>query len=136
MATVGGDTINAKVIHPTIGSHSFSFKSDEDATVKLGGFKSDDDEGGITGDGQFIDKLTRTRGVFETPPVSWDQIGNNELGILQDLASSPDLGDWTITNVSGAIYGGLGKPVGDLAGNTNTGLIPLVLHFESLKQLQ
>ena len=45
------------------------------------------------------------------------------------------LGDWTITSINGAVYGGKGKPVGDLQGNTNTSLITLKLAFEKLELL-
>lgn len=135
MSFVGGDTIEAKVTHPAVGTFTFLFKSDEDCTVDLGGFKSDDDEMGITGSGAFIDKMNRKRASIEFPPVSWEQVGANELDVLQILQDSPILGDWTVANVSGQIYAGKGKPVGDLKGNANTAQIPLTVHFESLRTL-
>jgi len=136
MAFVGGDTISVQVIHPTVGTHTFMCKADEDTNVDYGGFKADDDESSITGSGQRIKKLTRKMGSIELPPVSWEQNGVDELRILQDLMDSPEDGEWIITNISGAIYGGFGGPVGDLKGNSTTAQIPLTLNLESIKQLQ
>jgi len=130
MAYVGGDTIDVTYNHSVVGTGSFKCKAGEDATIDLGGFRSADEANMVTGDGQLIDQMTRTRGSIELPPVAWDMQTKNELEKLVKMAESPILGDWTITNISGAIFGGKGKPVGDLQGNANTAQITVKLAFE------
>ena len=131
----GGDVIEMTYNHSTLGIGSIFLKSNEDGTVDPGGYRSNDDANSITGDGQFIDQINRVRGMFEAPPIAWDIIGKNELDILAKMAASPILADWTITLISGAIWGGKGKPVGDVQGNTNTGLITVKLAFGTLERI-
>lgn len=135
MPYTGGDTIEMTYNHPTLGSGSFFFKANEDGTVDQGGLRSNDDANAITGNGDMIDQMNRVRASFETPPMSWDMIDQDELNKLTDLAGSPILADWTITNVSGKIWGGKGKPVGDIQGNTNTALITVKIAFTKLDPL-
>jgi hypothetical protein len=56
-------------------------------------------------------------------------VDQDELDILSQMAASPILADWTITSISGAIYGGKGKPVGDIQGNMNTAQATLKIAF-------
>lgn len=130
MAFVGGDITEITYNHPVIGSGTIFCKANEDGTLDPGGFRSNDDANSITGDGRIIDQLNRVRGSFETPPVAWDMTDRDELQKLADMTESPVLADWTIANISGAIWGGKGKPVGDIQGNTNTALISLKIAFE------
>lgn len=130
MPYTGGDVIEMTYNHPLIGSGSIFLKSNEDGTIDEGGYRSNDDANGITGDGKFLDQMNRVRGSFEAPPIAWDMIDKDELSILSNLAASPILSDWTITLISGALWGGKGKPVGDIQGNTNTALITVKIAFE------
>ena len=130
MPYTGGDTIEITYNHPIIGSGSLFLKSNEDGTIDKGGYRSNDDANAITGDGKMIDQLNRVRGMFEAPPVAWDMIDQDELTKLNDMAGSPVLADWTITLISGAIWGGKGRPVGDIQGNVNTSVIALKIAFE------
>jgi hypothetical protein len=127
---VGGDIIEITYNHPVIGSGTLFCKSNEDGTLDLGGFRSNDDANSITGDGKLIDQLNRVRASFETPPIAWDMTEQDELKKLSEMTESPILADWTIESISGSIWGGRGKPVGDIQGNTNTDLITLKLAFE------
>lgn len=122
MAT-GGDNIQMTCNHSVLGSFVFFFKANEDGTVMRGGYGSNDDANMVTGDGRMLDQMNRKLGSFETPPIEWDMVGADELDQLRQLQSSPIRGNWTITNISGAIWGGVGKPVGDIGGSTNTGLV-------------
>lgn len=135
MGYTGGDTIEMTYNHPTIGSGSFFFKANEDGTVDQGGRRSNDDASMITGNGRFIDQMNVVRASFETPPMAWDMIDQDELSVLQELAGDPNLADWTITNISGAIWGGKGKPVGDIQGNSNSAQITVKIAFEKLERL-
>jgi len=135
MSYTGGDTIEMTYNHPTLGSGSFFFKAGEDGTVDPGGRRSNDDANSVTGNGIMLDQMNYTRGSFETPPMAWDMIDQDELTKLKDLAGNPNLADWTITNISGAIWGGKGKPVGDIQGNVNTALITVKIAFNKLERL-
>ena len=121
---VAGDIIEITVNHPTLGTASFFPKAAEDSEYDLGGFASDDDENGITGSGEMIDKINNRRWSFGAP-IAWDMNVRDDLSILKKLQASPVLGDWTITHINGVVHGGKGKPVGALTGNGNAGTIDL-----------
>jgi len=129
MGFVGGDILEITYNHSIIGSGSLFLKSNEDGTLDLGGYRSNDDANMITGDLQMIDQINATRGAYETPPVAWDMVDNDELKKISLMSESPVLADWTITSISGAIWGGKGKPVGDIQGNTNAATIGLKIAF-------
>ncbi len=127
MSYKGGDIIEITYQHPTAGSGTIFCKAGEDGTVDPGGYRSNDDANMITGDGQIIDQINRVRWSFEAPPVAWDMTDRDEITKITEMAASPQLGDWTITSISGAIWAGKGKPVGDVQGATNTSQVTLKL---------
>jgi hypothetical protein len=122
----GGDILEISYKHPVLGSGVFFPKSSEDGTFDPGGYRSDDDANSITGDGQMIDKINRVRWSFESN-VAWDMSVQDEVGQMIALAASPVLADWTVTHINGTIFGGKGKPVGDIQGNTNSAQMKLKL---------
>lgn len=130
MSAVGGDIIEVTYNHPTLGGGTLYCKANEDGTVDLGGYRSEDDDNSITGDGQMIDKLTYTRPSVELPPIKWDMTNEDELQKLVNMTESPVLATWTVNHINGKIWSGRGKPVGDLKGATNTSLVSLKLAFE------
>lgn len=115
----GGDILEISYKHPTLGAGTWFPKSNEDGTVDPGGYRSTDDANMITGDGQMIDQINRVRWSFEGV-VSWDMDSADELAQARRLAASPVLADWTITHINGTVWGGKGKPVGDVQGSTNS----------------
>ncbi|MGR3177839.1 MAG: hypothetical protein ACUZ8E_07255 [Candidatus Anammoxibacter sp.] len=123
---VGGDIIEITFNHPTVGSGTIYPKSTEDSTFNLGGFRSEDDMAKIAGDGSMIDTINRVRWSFEVP-ATWDQNSANELDKLIELAESPVESTWTISSINGTVWGGKGKPVGELPGNGNAATITLKL---------
>jgi hypothetical protein len=126
MSAVGGDIIEAAFNHPTLGSGVIFPKANEDGTLDLGGFRSDDSDDGIDGSGNMIDKLTRKRWGAEMT-VAWDNNGRLELEKVVAMAASPVPATWTISLVSGAVYKGSGKPTGDLKGSSLNATFPLKL---------
>lgn len=124
MSIVHGDILEITFNHPTLGSGIFNPKSTEDTTYDLGGFRSDDNEDGVDGAGNMIDRMTRKRWSFEAP-IAWDANNAETLEKLNALAASPVQAQWTITSINGTVYGGQGKPVGDLKGNGANGTIQL-----------
>jgi hypothetical protein len=58
----------------------------------------------------------------------------DELDKLVKLAESPKLADWTFNHISGAIWSGKGKPVGDVQGATNSAQIGLKVAFTNKPQ--
>jgi len=121
---IGGDILEIVCKHPTLGEFRFQAKANESFNLDPGGYRSNDDAGSITGSGSMIDQINRTRWSIEGP-VAVDPISGNESDNLPKLSESPDLGTWTITHISGTIWKGLGKPVGDLVPDTNTAQMPL-----------
>lgn len=118
----GGDLIEITCNHPSLGSFTFATKSNESYTLDPGGFRSSDDANMVTGNGSFIDQVNRVRWSFEGPLMA-DFISNNEIENLPELASSAELGTWTFTHISGVVWRGKGKFVGDLQVDTNTAQI-------------
>lgn len=125
----GGDILEITYNHSLIGSGTIFCKANEDGTLDPGGLRSNDDASAITGDGRMIDQINRVRGSFEIP-IAWDMTDADELQKLAEMSKSPVLADWTISSISGAIWGGRGKPVGDIQGSTNTPQISLKIAFE------
>lgn len=119
-----GDILEISYKHPTLGTGTWFPKSAEDSTVDPGGLRSNDDANMITANGQFIDQINRVRWSFEGA-VAWDMVINDELNQARALASNPILADWTFTHINGTVWGGKGKPVGDINGNTNTAQISI-----------
>ena len=126
MAVIGGDILEITFSHPSLGSGTFFPKAAEDSTIDLGGFRSSDEANNIDGGGNMIDTMSRGRWSVETV-VSNDNRNRIDLEKLVSLAESTVLADWTISHVSGAVYGGKGKPVGDIQGNFNAATVALKL---------
>ncbi len=123
---VGGDITEITYNHPTIGSGVLYPKAAEDNTIDLGGFNSSDDQNMIDGGGNFIDQLNRKRwkvGVL----ISNDMNTKLELEKVEAMAASPVQADWTFTHISGAVYVGTGKPVGDKELNVNQSTFALTV---------
>jgi len=121
---VGGDITEITFNHPTLGTGIIFPKSSEDSTFDLGGFRSNDDANMIDGSGEMIDQLNRARPFVEVT-VAWDMNTREDLEKITELNASPVLSDWTFTHVNGTVYGGTGKPVGDVQGNANAATFPL-----------
>lgn len=123
MAT-GGDIKEITFNHPTLGSGTIFPKAAEDNTFDLGGYRSDDDDNMIDGAGNMIDKMNLKRWCFEGT-IAWDMNIAGDLEKLVALASSPMQASWTFSHINGTVYGGTGKPVGDLKGNGNAATFPI-----------
>lgn len=121
---VGGDIIEATYNHPTVGSGILFAKAAEDSTFDLGGFRSSDEANGVDGGGNMIDQLNRVRWSMDLV-VAWDMNTREDLENITAMTESPELADWTFSHVNGTVYGGKGKPVGDLQGNGNAATFPL-----------
>lgn len=119
----GGDILEIVCKH-SLGTFRFQAKSNEDFQVNPGGFRSNDDNNAITGAGEMIDQINRTRWSIEGP-VAVDMASENESKNLTALARSAELGVWTISVITGIVWKGKGKPVGDLNFSTNTAQMPL-----------
>jgi hypothetical protein len=128
---VGGDLLEIKWQHPTLGSGVFFPKSNEDSTFDLGGFRSNDDANMIDGGSNIIDQINRVRWSLETV-VSWDQSIANELEVARQLSGSPVMTTFTITHISGSVWTATGKPVGDIQANGNQATFTLKLSGGSI----
>jgi len=123
MAT-GGDIREIRYTHPTLGSGVIKPKANEDSTLDEGGYRSDDDASMITGDGEMIDKINAVRWSAECTPA-WDMNIRADITQMRALAADPVQADWTVDHINGTVWGGTGKPVGDLQGNMNAATFTL-----------
>ena len=128
---VGGDITEITYNHPTLGTGVIFPKAAEDSTYDLGGLRSSDDDNMVDGGGNMIDQMNRRRWSFEVL-VAWDMNGRQDLEKLTDLAASPVQSVWTFTHINGTVYGGTGKPVGDMQGNGNQATFTLKVGGGSL----
>jgi hypothetical protein len=126
MAVVGGDLSEITFNHPTLGSGTIFVKVNEDSTFDLGGFRSEDDEKGLDSGGNMIDVMTRSRWSVESV-AAWDMNVREDLEKVTQMAESPEVAQWTISHINGAVYQASGKPVGDLKGAGKSATFPLKL---------
>jgi hypothetical protein len=121
---VGGDIIEITWNHPTLGTGVLYPKAAEDTTFDLGGLRSADDANMIAGNGEMIDQMNRVRWSFEGT-IANDMNTRNDAEKMVALAGSPVLADWTLTHINGTVWGGTGKPVGDIQPNGNAATFTL-----------
>lgn len=126
MAAIGGDIIEIRYSHPTIGSGVWFPKAGEDSTFDPGGIRGDDDANGVAGNGKAIRKLNRVRWSFEGT-IAWDANVANELDQAERLAADPVEAEFTISHINGTVWGGTGAPVGDIQGNGNAATFSIKL---------
>lgn len=124
MAIIGGDIVEINYSHPTLGVGVIFPKANEDSSFDLGGFDTDDSDDGIDGGGRTIRRLNRTRWSFEVL-VAWDMNVAGDLEKIVALAGSPIETTWSITSINGAVYKGVGAPVGPQSGNGNAATFTL-----------
>ncbi len=131
----GGDILEITWNNPNQGSGVCFAKAAEDGTFNLGGVRANDDMNGIAGSGEVITTLNRQRWSIDTT-IAWDMQVAGTLEKLSALAGDPAETDFTISIINGAIYSGKGRPVGDLAGSSNTSTFPLKLSGGGILQKQ
>lgn len=121
---VGGDILEVTYTHPVVGSGSFFPKAGEDFTFDPGGVRSEDNEDGIAGNGEMIDTMTRKRWSMEGP-IANDMNDFNDLDVLKKLAAHPVAANWTVSIINGTVWGGKGKPVGEIKASVKNSSIPI-----------
>lgn len=131
----GGDITELTFNHETLGTGVLFIKSDEDGELDFGGYRSSDEEKSLDTGSNMIDVMTLSRWAASCVVAS-DLTNPDHMAKLVLLASNPLLATWTITHISGAVYRGKGKPVGDLKQATKAGTIQLKISGGSqLKQV-
>ena len=120
---VFGDCVEITCNH--LGNtYRFFPKANESFNVDKGGVRGNDDMNQVTSNGQMMSQLNRGRWAVDGP-IAVDQISDAELTSLNLMAGSPSLGIWQFAKISGAIYKGTGRPVGDIATDSNAGTLNL-----------
>lgn len=113
-----GDCIGVMCNH--LGNtYRFSPKANESANVDRGGLRANDDANQVTTDGKMMSQINMTRWSFEVPVAD----ENGAVEALELMAGSPSLGIWQFSMISGAIFKGTGRPVGDISVDNNAGTI-------------
>lgn len=105
-------------------TYRFYPKANETFNVDKGGIRTNDDANQITSDGQMMRQLNRVRWMIDGP-VAADTISDAEFKALNIMAASPVSATWQFALISGAIYKGVGSPVGDIQYDSNAGTIAL-----------
>ena len=105
-------------------TYRFYPKANETFNIDKGGIRGNDDMNQITSNGQMMSQLNRGRWAVDGP-IAVDQISDSELSGLNVMAASPSLGTWQFSMISGAIYKGTGRPVGDIQHDSNAGTLTL-----------
>ncbi len=124
MGAVGGDIIEIAFSHPTIGTGVLFPKANEDSTLDLGGFRTNDDANMVDGSGQQIKQLNRQLWMAEAT-IAGDLNTRQDLEKVTALAGNPVDAVYTITHISGAVYKGSGAYVGDVQESLNNATIKI-----------
>lgn len=120
---VFGDCIEITATHNG-STYVYHPKANESFNIDKGGVRGNDDMNQVTSNGQMMSQLNRARWAVDGP-IAVDQMSDYELGTLTLMAGSPSLGIWQFAMISGAIYRGTGRPVGDIATDSNAGTMTL-----------
>lgn len=120
---IAGDVKEITFNNADAGSGTFKPIAGEDSTFDLGGRRTLDEDV-ITSDGEKIDKISMMPWKYEAT-VRWASSTGLDLEKLVVLSGSLEPTDWTFELMDGTIYGGTGRPVGDLVGSAKDGTIPL-----------
>ena len=131
---VGGDIIEVTVNHPTLGSKVFFPKANEGNTYDVGGIRTEDDADSVDGGGNPIWKKNRKMGFFEVV-IANDQNNGQDAEFCASLAADPAAADWTFSIINGTVYGGSGKPVGDIQANINDATFTLKVLGAQFKKI-
>lgn len=119
MAVVGGDLLEIRISHETVGNFVLWAKSNESATRDLGGYRNVDDANMVDGGGRMIMIKNQNRWSIECM-ISDDMNVARDLESLVAFAESPIEGNITFTWANGVTEGGTGTVVGDIQSDTNT----------------
>lgn len=126
---IGGDVIEVRVNHPTLGARTLYPKAAEDNTYDRGGYRNTDDENMIDGSGTMIISKNLKRGFLEVV-LSNDQNNREDEAFCVDLAESTELAEITFANANGTVYAGTGTPVGDIQPNLNAATFSIKFGFQ------
>lgn len=124
MSVVAGDVLEVTYSNANVGDGTFYVKAGEDVEIDEGGFRNDDDQSAISGDGQMIRKMNQQRWMVSGVSIVWDMLNSNEKNILVQLAEDLTDTDFSFRHISGTIWSGLGTIVGDIKGSTQDALVP------------
>lgn len=113
MATVGGDWLEIRVTHPTLGTKSLFPKSNESSTMTMGGIYKEDDDNQRTAAGENIYKMVNGRPTIEVV-VANDPTVRKEAEFIQAVGASPVEAQFTCQHINGSIYSGNGTVVNSL----------------------
>jgi len=116
---VSGDIREIAIQHPELDDLLLEAKSGEDATIMLGGYKANDDDGNIGANGTPINQLNRFPWSAEQTIIAKP----GDLDALQAMTENPLDGTFIITYMDGTTRQGLGRPKGDLQENKQSGTI-------------
>jgi len=133
MANFSFGDVDEIVCQHTLGDFRFFPKSNESATIDMGGVRANDDANQVTTNGQLMSQLNRVRGSFECP-VAIDTDGQSLIDAAK-LSAHPDLGNWTFSLLNGKILKGKGRPVGDIQEDSNAGTFTLKVACENLEKI-
>lgn len=128
MATTGGDWLEIRVSHPTLGEHVFYPKANEGNTFDPGGIRTNDDANQVSGDGQSIYQMNRVRGFLEVT-VANDMNTRQDFIFAKNLGASPVEASYVASHINGSTWGFNGKPVGDIQVDSNASTFTLKVAF-------
>lgn len=123
-----GDITEIVCQHSTAGTTTFYPKANESFTIDRGGIRTNDDESQLTSMGDLMRQKNRKRAFFEGP-IAVDMTTDLEINKLLEMQESSLLGTWSISNLDGVTYRGVGCHVGDLQLDTNAGTVTLKVAF-------
>jgi hypothetical protein len=131
---VGGDIVEIKYSHPTLGDWTFFPKAGEDNSYFPGGVVTQSDANMIDGGGNPIYQKNRQRGYFNVV-VANDQNNGQDLEKALAVSGSVLPADWTFSLINGTVYSGSGTAVDPLEGNVNQATFTLRVEGGAFKKI-
>ena len=129
-----GDITEITVSHPELGDRSFFPKANEGNTYDQGGFRTNDDQSQVAGNGAPIRQMNRVLGMLQAT-IENDMNVREDADFINQLAANPVSGTWTFSVVNGTTWKGTGFPVGDIQPDINAGTFQLTIRSGTFRKI-
>lgn len=121
---IAGEVTQITFGNDSLGSGGFDAISGEDFTFDIGGKRTQEVK--MTPSGEAVYSV-QTMPWKAEGTLRWSALTGQDIEKLTALSGSATETEFTFTLTDGTIYGGKGKPVGDLSGTAKDGTVPFAV---------
>jgi hypothetical protein len=131
---IGGFLTEVTANHPTLGGFTFYPMANEDVSFDPITIMTEDDEESVDGSGNPVRKMKRKLPKIEFTLAN-DVNNREDWNAIKQLMENPVESDWTFSHSNGSVFGGNGKPVGNLEGNLTAATFPVIISCRDIKKI-